>query len=67
MLRAEKRKMHIGLQRIQRLKTSLFPNGSLQERIDNFAEYYLEIGPEFFDIIKNGIDPLSNTFLVIEE
>lgn len=67
MLRAEKRKMTVGLQRIQHLKASLFPNGSLQERTENFAEYYLEIGPEFFDIIKNGIDPLGNMFLVIEQ
>ena len=67
MLRAEKRKMAVDLQRIQRLKASLFPNGSLQERTENFAEYYLEIGQEFFDIIKNGIDPLGNMFLVIEQ
>ncbi|WP_345085155.1 bacillithiol biosynthesis cysteine-adding enzyme BshC [Nemorincola caseinilytica] len=67
MLRAEKRKIEVGLQRLHRLKAELFPNGSLQERTENFAEYYLSYGPAFFDIVKEGIDPLNNRFLVIEQ
>lgn len=66
MLRAEKRKMAVDIQRLQRLKASVFPNNSLQERTENFAEYYLDYGPEFFDIIKDGLDPLANKFLLIE-
>lgn len=66
MLRAEKKKMEVQLQRLQRLKESVFPNGSLQERTDNFADYYLQYGTSFFDIVKNGIDPTANMFLVIE-
>lgn len=66
MLRAEKKKMEVQLQRLKRLKTSLFSNG-LQERTENFAEYYLQYGTNFFDILKDGINPLANMFLVIEE
>ena len=66
MLRAEKKKMQIQLSRITRLKSALFPNNSLQERIENFSEYYLQYGPSFFDTIKNGIEPLDAKFLVIE-
>jgi len=66
MLRAEKKKMHTQLQRITSLKSTLFPHNSLQERVENFSEYYLQYGPEFFDIIKDGIRPLASEFLVIE-
>jgi bacillithiol synthase len=67
MLRAEKKKMDVHLQRIYRLKEALFPGGSLQERKDNFASYYLENGSAFLDIIKDAIKPLDNRFLVVEQ
>lgn len=66
MLRAEKRKMEVQMQRIARLKATLFSGGSLQERIDNFMEYYLDCGPSFFDTVKDAIKPLEGRFLVIE-
>jgi len=66
MLRAEKRKMEVQLARIHRMKTALFPNGGLQERVDNFAEYYLDHGPAFMDIVLEGIEPLTGQFLVVE-
>lgn len=67
MLRAEKRKLGTEMERIVRLKSVLFPNASLQERIENFMEYYLEYGPQFLDIIKEGILPLNPHFLVVEQ
>ncbi len=66
MLRAEKKKMQTEVLRIERLKRSLFPGNSLQERVENFSEYYLEYGPGFFDVIKDGINALDRNFLVIE-
>ena len=65
MLRAEKRKMQTQLQKISRLKNTLFPNNGLQERVENFSEYYLQYGPAFFDVLMEGIDPLGNEFLVV--
>lgn len=67
MLRAEKRKQEVGMARLARLKAALFPKGNLQERVDNFLEYYLMHGPDFLDILKDGIQPLSNQFLVVSE
>ncbi len=67
MLRAEKRKMETHLLRIEKLKKTLFPNHSLQERVENFSEYYLQYGPSFFDILKDGIDPFHPQFLIVEE
>ncbi len=65
MFRAEKRKLDVQLDRLSRLKSALFPNGSLQERTDNFAEYYMEQGNALFDAILEGTKPLSGEFLVI--
>ncbi len=66
MLRAEKRKKQTEVLRIEKLKAALFPGNSLQERVDNFSEYYLEYGRDFFDTVKEGIRPMENNFLVIE-
>ena len=65
MVRAEKRKMEVQLNRLSRLKDALFPNGGLQERVDNFSEYYMDYGESFFDAIVDGIKPFGGEFLVI--
>ncbi|MEO6833673.1 MAG: bacillithiol biosynthesis BshC, partial [Chitinophagaceae bacterium] len=67
MLRAEKKKQSIGLERLSRLQASLFPGGGLQERVENFMPYYLEFGPTFFDDILKEIRPFDNQFLVLAE
>ncbi|WP_276132203.1 bacillithiol biosynthesis cysteine-adding enzyme BshC [Polluticoccus soli] len=67
MLRAEKRKMHIELARITRLKESLFPGNSLQERKENFTEYFLQYGHSFIDVLYDAFQPLRNEFLIVEE
>ncbi len=67
MYRAEKKKMSIQVQRISKLKQAIFPSNSLQERTCNFVEYYLLYGARFFDIIKEGIQPLKNTLLIVED
>lgn len=67
MLRAEKKKMHTQLLKITRLKNVLFPGNSLQERIENFSEYYLHYGPAFFDMLKEAMQPAQQQFLVIED
>jgi len=66
MLRAEKKKLQTQLQKIIRIKNTLFPNNGLQERIENFSEYYLQYGATFFDILKKGIEPLKSEFLVVD-
>jgi bacillithiol biosynthesis cysteine-adding enzyme BshC len=47
LLRAEKRKFSDQRRQIQTLKAALFPQGSLQERVDNFLPYYATQGPSF--------------------
>lgn len=67
MLRAEKKKQNVGLERLSRLQESLFPNGGLQERVENFMPYFLEFGATFFEDILREIRPFDNQFLVFAE
>jgi bacillithiol biosynthesis cysteine-adding enzyme BshC len=67
MLRAEKRKMQIELSRITRLKETLFPNNNLQERVENFTDYFIQYGTTYFDVIKDATTPFNPTFLIIED
>jgi len=65
MFRAEKRKHDTELKRVARLKEMLFPNGTLQERVENFIEYYSRYGHDFIDTIVRNTQPVKNEFLVI--
>ncbi len=66
MLRAEKKKMQVQLLKISKLKTELFPNNSLQERIENFSGYFLQHGYSFFSTLKDAMHASEPGFLVIE-
>jgi hypothetical protein len=44
----------------------LFPKQSLQERLVNFSELYLEFGDELLLGLKQNLDPLANTFTIIK-
>lgn len=65
MLRAEKKKQAVIVERIEKLKNSLFPNGGLQERVENFIEYYPIYGDAFFEILYRTMKPLQHEFLII--
>lgn len=65
MLRAEKRNHDTELVRIEKLKELLFPNGTLQERVENFIEYYPLYGDGLIDALVNEGEPLKSEFLVI--
>lgn len=65
MFRAEKRKLDVQLDRLSRLKQALYPNGGLQERVENFSEYYMEHGEALFDAILEGIHPFDGEFLTV--
>lgn len=66
MLKAERKKQSVQLQRIWKLKAALFPNGSLQERVDNFMPYYAQYGPAFIDVILKHASALRQEFAIIE-
>lgn len=66
LLKAQRKKMKDEVSRVVALQNILFPQQSLQERKSNFAEFYLEYGDDFFQVLKKSLDPLSMEFKIIE-
>lgn len=64
MLRAEKRFHSDKLRQLEAVKDTLFPNGSLQERTDNFLNFYQE-DPAFIQKILTALDPFDFRFNVV--
>ncbi|MFN3754912.1 bacillithiol biosynthesis cysteine-adding enzyme BshC [Flavobacterium sp.] len=65
LLKAEKKIHSEKLERIIQLQNELFPNQSLQERRNNFSEFYLETGEELLQKILDELHPLEQNFSVI--
>jgi bacillithiol synthase len=65
LLRAEKRKFEIEKRQLSAVKNGLFPNNSLQERIDNFMPYYAKWGDDFIRTIYENSLTLEQRFGVI--
>lgn len=55
LLRAEQKKHQNLLQNLEDLHTQLFPNGVMQERVENFSTYFLPYGQVFLDRLKKRI------------
>ena len=65
LLRAQKRKLEDEVSRIAELQEVLFPQGGLQERHDNFSEFYLEYGEELIPILIRELQPLELKFDIL--
>lgn len=65
MWRAEKRKHAIAIARLEKVKSLLLPNGALQERVENFIEFYPYLGDAFIKQLYASMEPLRNEFLVL--
>jgi uncharacterized protein YllA (UPF0747 family) len=65
MLRAERRIQAVQLQRIWKIKTELFPNNNLQERVDNFMPYYAEHGQALITSILEQSLSLEHQFILM--
>ncbi len=64
MLRSEKRFHTDKLRQIEAVKDSLFPNGSLQERTDNFLNFY-QSDPSFLQKVIEHLAPFDFKFNVL--
>lgn len=51
--------------KIRNLKSKLFPNLGLQERHDNFFQYYDMLGSDLMELLKSNIDALQKGFMVV--
>jgi uncharacterized protein YllA (UPF0747 family) len=66
LMRAAKHEQEQLLHRLDKLHATLFPDGGLQERRDNFIPFFLRLGPAFFDTLLGTLDPLDKQFAVLE-
>jgi uncharacterized protein YllA (UPF0747 family) len=67
MSKAEKTKFEAEDRQIKKLKQTLFPNGELQERVENFIPFYAKHGKDFFKIIMDNSLSLEQEFTVVAE
>jgi uncharacterized protein YllA (UPF0747 family) len=67
ILKAEKRKQATSIDRLHHIKKELFPENSLQERVDNFAEWVGEYGWSWVDAVITHSNTLEQSFTVITE
>jgi len=65
LLKAEKKAHKDYVDRLESLHLELFPNGSLQERVINFSELYLEHGDAFIEHLKRELAPLNQKFHIL--
>lgn len=64
ILKAEKRIHREKLNQIEAVKDALFPNGSLQERMDNFLNF-AQADPAFIEKLINHFDPFDFRFNIL--
>jgi len=67
MLRAEKRKYKDQSGQIHAVKSALFPQHGLQERIENFMPYYAKWGSQFIDMLYAHSLTLEQEFFMLNE
>jgi bacillithiol synthase len=65
LLRAEKEKFQVAKRQISNLKTALYPNNSLQERVANIGDFYALHGKDFINLIYRASNTLEMQFSVI--
>jgi bacillithiol biosynthesis cysteine-adding enzyme BshC len=64
LIRAEKRLHEDKLRQIETVKDALFPNGGLQERTDNFLNFYQQ-DRQFIDTLISTLDPFDYRFNIL--
>jgi bacillithiol synthase len=65
MLRAARKKQVTENNQVSKLKAALFPNGSLQERVENFAIPYSKYGPSWLTQLFENSPSLDMQFTLL--
>ena len=66
ILKAEKSKLEVHLNRVKKVKEKLMPDGTLLERRENFMTFYAVYGPAFLETLMADFDPLDFQFKMIK-
>ena len=67
MMRAEKKNHTIALERINAIYKTIYPNGSLQERVENFSQYYVAYGDNWLQWMLNNFNMFDQQLKVMKE
>lgn len=67
ILRSEKRKNSDQLNQIKKVKNGLYPNGNLQERVENGLFYYARYGASFMEELYLHSKTFDQHFCVLKE
>ncbi|MBC8045283.1 MAG: bacillithiol biosynthesis BshC, partial [Fimbriimonadaceae bacterium] len=67
LLRAEKQRSETTIQHIRNGKNKLFPKEGLQERSDNFMQYYIKYGESFIDELVEQLHPFNYQFTILTD
>ena len=67
LLRAEKRNFEAQQKQVRKLRSNLFPNNSLQERVENFMPFYAKWGSNFLKVIYDNSLIFEQEFCIIKE
>ena len=66
MLRAEKKKHEAAIRKIKKIKSAIFPNGNLQERVENILPLLAKHDFSFIEALYTSSESLSKKFSFIE-
>jgi bacillithiol biosynthesis cysteine-adding enzyme BshC len=66
MLRAEKKKHDAAIRKIKKIKSAIFPNSTLQERVENVLPLLAKHGLSFIDALYTSSESLEQKFSFIE-
>ena len=66
LLKSLKQKNETELNQIEKIKNQLFPNNSLQERVENFSAYYAKYGQAFIRDLIEAFDIYNKQILLIQ-
>ena len=67
MLKAEKKKFEAQQRHIKKIKSTLFPNGELQERVENFLPYFGLYGKDFIPMLYENSLVFEQKFCILSE
>ncbi len=66
LLKAQKRAFCKEIIEFENIYENLFPGQKLQERTENFFDYYVQIGNNFIPELIQNLDPLKKSFTILE-
>lgn len=67
MIKAEKKKFEAKQRQAEKIKNTLFPNSSLQERVDNILPFYATYGPQLLQQLYANSLTLQQEFCILKE